>query len=693
MLSISNIKKGIQYYSFILFLSIVPLLVTAQRDTVSTAPLAAEYYRDGEVALLNKNFKQAQKLFAAAIKINPEFIAAQRGLAISYEAINDYRTAAETYREALFLAPQFSRAMYYEAAMAHYKAGYFAKALDYFKQYERLQKFPIEEFGFNGQKELNIEDKYVRRLQGNIVATQISMDSLQYASVKEVFNLGKNINTGGDEYFPFLSNDQKTIFYTHRRDEKADEDLFIAKVRGTSWGMGNAAGITFNSGKNEGMTTLVRDGRTVYFTACGREEVKGACDIWEGEVKGTKISKEKPLKGYSNSDRWDSQASISCDGRLLFFASNRAGGYGGTDIWMSKRETDGSWSTPENLGANVNTPDDEEAPFITNDGKTIYFSSTGHLGMGEQDIFMCHRTDEGVWSVPFNLGPPVNTPHRELGFFLSADGKIGYFASNRPEGKGGMDIYNFELPEQLYNEPITMVEGFVKDSTFKLPVSTTLYVKNGEPIVTDERGRFFICLPAKEFFEFDIREPTFIPYHQKKMIPEWDNRQFLSLDILLQSNQMLVKSPAPIEEKIAPVEAKIEEKKEEEFIPEEEEEIAEEKQKRNVIKKFQYTIYYDFDKFSLTRRVLDELDNFLSSIKRSRITKVEVIGYADYIGEEAYNMMLSEKRAKSVALYITNNGISVDDMYIEGRGEVRDGREPKENRRVDVVIHVRELKQ
>lgn len=675
-------------YCLLVLLFLLPsILVIAQRDTLTTTPIAAEYYREAEVALLNKNFKKAQKLFVAAIEENPEFTAAQRGLAISYEAMGDYRKAAETYKEILFLSPQFSRAMYYECANAHYKAGYFAKALDYFKQYERLQKFPVEEFGFNGMKELNIEDKYVRRLQGNIVATQISMDSLQYSSVKEVFNLGKNINTGGDEYFPFLSNNQETIFYTHRRDEKADEDLFIAKKRGTSWANGNAAGITFNSRQNEGMTTLVRDGRTIYFTACGREEVKGACDIWEGKVKGTKISKEKPLDGYSNSDRWDSQASISCDGRLLFFASNREGGFGGTDIWMSKRATDGSWGMPENLGANVNTAEDEEAPFITNDGKTIYFSSTGHLGMGEQDIFMCHRTDEGAWSVPFNLGPPVNTSHRELGFFLSADGKIGYFASNRPEGQGGMDIYSFELPEQLYNEPITMVEGFVKDSTFKLPVATTLYVKDGEPIVTDALGRFFICLPAKEFFEFDIRESMFLPYHRKEMIPEWDNREFFPLEIFLQSNQMLVKSPEPIAEKIAPIEVQIIE--EEPFVPEEEEEIAEEKELTTSINKFQYTIYYDFDKFSLTRRVLDELENFLNSIRRSRITKVEVIGYADYIGEEAYNMMLSEKRAKSVALYITNNGISVDDMYIEGRGEVKDGREPRENRRVDVVIHVR----
>ncbi|MFK7936712.1 MAG: OmpA family protein [Saprospiraceae bacterium] len=678
-----------KWLSYFLILFFTANVVAQDPVSFTTSPLAAQYYRDGEIALLNKNFKKARQLFTAALKDNPEFVAAQRALAVTYEALRDYKQAADTYREIFFLAPQFSRAMYYEAAQAHYKAGYFTKALDFFKQYERLQKFPIEEFGYNGTKELANEQKYVRRLAGDIVATRISIDSFQYSSVKEVFNLGKNINTEGDEYFPFLSNDRKTIFYTQRRNEKADEDLFVAKIRGTAWSNGNSVSISFNTKENEGMTTLVRDGRTVFFTACGREEVKGSCDIWTGEVRGTKINKEAPLTGYSNSDRWDSQAAISCDGRLLFFASNREGGFGGTDIWMSKREQNGEWGIPTNLGDNVNTPDDEEAPFITNDGKTLYFSSTGHLGMGEQDIFMVQRTDEGAWSVPFNLGAPVNTPHRELGFFLAADGKVGYFASNRPEGMGGMDIYSFELSEQLYNDPITLVEGFVKDSTYKLPVATTLYVKDGEPIVTDKLGRFFICLPAKEFLEFEIREGNFLPYQRKEMIPEWDNRTFYQLDILLQDNQMLVKAPEPLAEKVAPVEPQLTEEREP-FVPEEEEEIAREKETILATNKFQYTIYYDFDRSSLTRRVLDELDNFLGSVKRSNIVKVEVVGYADYIGEEVYNMMLSEKRAKSVALYITNTGISVDDMYIEGRGEVLDGREPKENRRVDVVIHVKE---
>lgn len=671
----------------ILLICILFCTSLAAQDQGVVNTTATQYYKQGEINLLNKKYKQAKQSFLAALEENNSFTAAQRGLAITYEALGAYVDAAEAYRTLLFLAPQFSRAMYYEAAQAHYKAGYFAKALNFFKQYERMQSLPAEEFGFNGTKELNKEQAYVRRLKGDIRATTVSMDSLQYANVKEVFNLGGNVNTEGDEYFPFLSNDGQTLFYTHRRNNKSDEDLWVAKMRQSKWGNGSTASSSFNTKENEGMATLVRDGRTVFFTACGREAVRGSCDIWSGTMKGAKINNPSTLSGYANSDRWDSQASVSCDGRFLFFASNRAGGYGGTDIWMSERTPEGEWGEAVNLGKNINTPDDEEAPFITNDGRTLYFSSTGHLGMGEQDIFMVQRTDEGLWSVPFNLGAPVNTPHRELGFFLSADGKVGYFASNRPEGLGGMDIYSFDLPEQLYHEPTTLVEGFVKDSTFRLPVSTTLYVKDGAPIVTDELGRFFICLPAKKWLELEVREANFLPYQRQFMIPEWDNRSFYQLDILLQDNQMLVKSPQPIAEPVAAVKptltdvpAAVEEPKAKapEPVPE-----------AIVNDKYQYTVYYDFDQSTFGKQVRDELTNFVRSIDRKEMARVEVVGYADYIGEESYNIMLSEQRANAVALHLTNFGISVDKMYIEGKGEVRDGRAPRKNRRVDLVIYTK----
>ena len=154
------------------------------------------------------------------------------------------------------------------------------------------------------------------------------------------------------------------------------------------WESSLALDSSFNTTRNEGMVTMTRDNRSLYFTGCSRPEVYGTCDIMRADIDSFRISSSRKLPGYAMSEYWESQASISCDGQLLFFASNRKGGLGGTDIWVSERQEDGSWGDPKNLGRPINTEKDEEAPFITNDGKVLYFSSTGHLGLGEQDIFM-----------------------------------------------------------------------------------------------------------------------------------------------------------------------------------------------------------------------------------------------------------------------------------------------------------------
>ncbi|MBK8653061.1 MAG: PD40 domain-containing protein [Haliscomenobacter sp.] len=250
-----------------------------------------------------------------------------------------------------------------------------------------------------------------------------------------------------------------------------------------------------NSAFNEGMSTLVRNGRHMYFTACNRPEVRGPCDIWEADLEKEEIKRVAALEGNPNTDQWESQAAISCDGSTLFFASNRPEGQGGTDIWTSNKLPGGEWSNPVNLGPQINTPLDEEAPFISNDGTALYFSSTGHLGIGDQDIFVSFKDQHGNWTTPMNLGPKINTPHRELGFYLSADGKTGYFASDRPGG-GGMDIYRVELYEELYSQPITYTEFQVRNSRTGEPIATRVaFGDDRQPLHTDSSGRFFCACP------------------------------------------------------------------------------------------------------------------------------------------------------------------------------------------------------
>ncbi|MFM8362582.1 MAG: hypothetical protein ACKOA4_07780, partial [Haliscomenobacter sp.] len=412
---------------------IIFLLLTALVERVSAQPnlLATEYYHQGELALLENDFKKALRRFRTAADLQPDLVAAQRGMGLCYEIMKDYRNALTHYLKVIELAPRFSRAMYYQIGDLYFKLGLHSRALAFFDQFRRLQLLDELSFTVNGEKERLLEDQFLTKLSGNMRACQISMDTARFKQEVALFNLGPVINSRSDEYFPFLSNDQSRIYFTRRRPG-ADENLLIARSSGNGWQNPAPLSNVLNSPLNEGMSTLVRDGRRMYFTACNREAVLGPCDIWEAELERDEVKKVSPMNGNPNSDQWESQAAISCDGSTLYFASNRPGGRGGTDIWFSKRQNNGSWSEPQNMGPQINTAQDEEAPFISNDENALYFSSTGHLGMGDQDIFVSFRDAEKKWGEPTNLGPKINTPHRELGFFLSADGKTGYFASDRP---------------------------------------------------------------------------------------------------------------------------------------------------------------------------------------------------------------------------------------------------------------------
>ncbi len=629
-------------------------------------------YQKAEAALLMKDFDKSLKLFKKVLRRYPDFAPALRGIGASYELLTEYDKAAEYYDRALEVNPRFSRALYFECANAHFRSGNYFMALELFMEFDTLRKVNIMEFSYNGMAEQLAEEDYYKKVNRNIRACHIAMDSIKFLNISSVQNIGENINTRGDEYFPFVSNDQKLIFYTTRKNEKSDENLFYSTAPFDTWRIGQPVNNNFNSDQNEGMTTMIRDGRKMIFTACGRKEVLGTCDLWQAEVRGEKIMDPTPVIGYTNSPSWESQAAISCDGSTLYFVSNREDGQGGADIWVSERLPDGRWAEPTNLGEKINTDGDEEAPFITNDGNVLYFSSTGHLGMGEQDIFFSRKDPNGEWGEPVNLGIPVNSSFRELGFFLSADGNTGYFASNRKGGRGGMDIYSFKLSDKLHNEPITFVEGFVKDSILKTPVpNATVYFKNRTAIQTDEEGRFFLCIKANDTLNIAVSEKDYHRYKKQKIIPEWDNKIFYNLEILLNPLFRLPVYSGELDtENIQPKSASI---------------LA-------FSQEIKHNLFFGFDEADLTSDMKEDLLSFLeTTFSGHPVTSVEIIGFADDVGSDSYNLILSEKRAKAVGVFLKNRGIRVDKIYIEGRGEQKGGGKPKwQNRRVEVVVRIDE---
>lgn len=644
-----------------LLISIVSLVLPLHAQYEPTAgSIASEHFQDGQAAILATDFQRAIRHFEKALKAQPDLVVAKRLIGQCYAFLGKYPEATNYYLQVVKADSMFSRYLYFELGDTYYKMGQAELALDYFNTFDRLQDTSLVEFGLHSVAERAEELIGLDRLQSNIRACQNSLDSVKFINVTEIVNLGKAINSKEDDYFPFLTNDQLSLYYT-RKTGTADEDLLYSEWRNESWKKGEKIKAT-TTDTPEGMPTLVRNGRQLFFTACSRESVAGPCDIWEAVVDADHIERINPLQNPLNSEYWESQAAVSCDGRQLFFASNRPGGLGGTDLYMSERLPGGNWGPPVNLGAPVNTPEDEEAPFISNDGQTLYFSSTGHLGLGEQDIFMAWW-DERLqrWSTPINLGPPVNGPHRELGFYLSANGKMGFFASNRPGGEGGMDIYRFELDEKLFGEPITFVEGVVKDSVLLSPIAATVQINGRAPVITDEEGRFFLCAGADEMLDLRLAVDTYRPYHNQFAIPHWENRTSFPLEVLLRPQHSFL---ADIEE-------------------EENNRPPREKPAEFLVR---HSILFDFDSAELTQPEIERMIALVASLEGRNIQRVEIVGFSDDIGAQTYNLQLSEDRAKHVAVFLLNRAIDVDDIHIEGKGTVQNDRPREENRRVEIKI-------
>ncbi|RME93172.1 MAG: tetratricopeptide repeat protein [Bacteroidetes bacterium] len=638
-------------------------LLAAQYGQTEATPgsLAAAHIQDGQAAILAKDFDKAIRHFERALKDQPELIIANRLMGQCYMLLGKYPEAVNQYRQVLRADSSFSRYLYYELGDAYYKMGKSELALEYFRTFQELQAYPLEHFGLSGPHEVAEELVALDRLVGNIRACEHALDSVKFINITEIQHLDASINSKEDDYFPFLTNDQQQIYFT-RKNERGDEDLLFSEKRQDRWRRAENLR-NFNSEHPEGMSTLVRNGRQLFFTACQRDSVSGPCDIWEAIVDGATIQRISPLGAPINSEYWESQAAVSCDGSRLFFASNRPGGLGGTDIYMTKRQPNGGWSSPINLGAPVNTPEDEEAPFISNDGQTLYFSSTGHLGFGEQDVFMSWW-DERLerWSMPINLGPPVNSPHRELGFYLSANGKTGFFASNRPGGLGGMDIYSFELNEKLFGEPITFVEGILKDSVLLTPIAgATVHINGRPPVVADEQGRFFLCAGSDEMLDLEVSVEAYRPYHNPFHIPPWENREAYPIELLLQP-QLSFLAELEEEEKTRP---------------------TRENPREQDIK---HTILFGFDSAELSEQEVSRMAALAESLEGRNIKRVEIVGFADDIGASTYNLQLSEDRAKHVAVFLLTRGIAVDDIHIEGKGTVLNERRREENRRVEIKI-------
>jgi outer membrane protein OmpA-like peptidoglycan-associated protein len=597
-----------------------------------------------------REFEMARKQLEHTIKIKNDFAVAYRELAIVLLELNYLPEAVEAYEKSFELDSKLSRAAFFECGEAYFRMNNPEKAEEY---YIKFKEYDEKKYA-NKEKESGLEYTYSQFLDERLAncAYIANIDSTQLLPTP--INLGPNINSDLDEYLPTITSDGIQLVYT-RQIKKHNEDVMISQWKENAWQNSKPFGKAINTKSSEGMAKFETHGRSFYFSGCMRSDTEGGCDIYQAILEDGDVSEVRRVDGFLNSEFWDSQPAITCDGKYMYFSSSRDGGMGGADIYVSVLDERGYWGAPKNLGPTINTKGDEEAPFISTDGYTLYFSSNGHPGQGEGDLYIT-RKQRGGWTTPENLGYPINTPAKELGFYVQGNGKTAYMASARGGGEGGLDIYTFDLPEDMRPDPMVHFEGYVKDEDTGAGIETNVVISREDEIwvmQSDKEGWFFTCLPGNRNYSFQINHDGYIPYINNFHLGAQDNITPHQEQIFLLS----LPKPEVKKEKVA-------------------------------VRQKQVQFFFDFDSYDLTDNAQKELEGLVGYLKKNTEWKVEVVGYADSKGNAQYNKILSKKRAGTIVNYLKKEGINIDNVIRnEGRGSVKDKKEnDMQYRRVDVIL-------
>jgi outer membrane protein OmpA-like peptidoglycan-associated protein/tetratricopeptide (TPR) repeat protein len=476
-------------------------------------------------------------------------------------------------------------------------------------------------------------------------------------------NLGPSVNTTSDEYINLIGAESDQLTFTRKMAVKSDnpvekdfkEDFYRSLLKDTGWSVAEKVSFTSSSGDAGGLS-ISADGRLLFFTACFRPDSKGSCDLYYSEKLGDTWSLPKNMGDEINSDNWDAQPSISPDGNTLYFASNRRGSMGSSDIWKTQRLPGGAWTRPENLGAQINTSDAEMAPFIHYDNESLYFSSRGHMGMGGQDLFVSKREQPG-WSEPKNLGYPLNSKADELVTVVSPDGKKAFISARLPGGLGGYDIYSYRMPEQLSPNPVTYMKGKVFDADTYQPLQAEFELID---LISDSLimsslssgldGTFLICVPLGKNYALNVSSPGYLFYSAHFKL----DKNYSQADPYLRD------------------------------VPLEPLDIG----KTAVLN----NIFFDTDQYSLKEESRTELKKLLDFLTVNPGLYVEISGHTDNVGSQEYNLTLSNKRATAVLNYLIDAGIEAGRLSSAGYGfsrpvagnDTEEGR--AENRRTEMKV-------
>lgn len=615
-----RLKIGI-YFVFFLALAGTAFGQLPPGQYTSTNKKAIRYAEEGRKAFEMKKDDVAEKSFLKALEEDPNFIEAALGLGGVYQETNRHEQAVTYFKKAITINPKFFPNAYYFLSGSQLAIGQYqdAKAnLETFLKFERVNPNTKE----NAQKLL--------------VNATFGAEAVKNPKAYNPVNMGEGINTSMNEYFSAVSADGNQFIFTRGvTDPKfpgfENEEFFISTKQKEIWQTARSMS-EINSIGNEGAPTLSADGTIMFFASCanefgdyGSENRKGygSCDIFYTQKIDGRWSQPRNAGPAVNTNNWETQPSFSSDGKSLYFIRGIVGRGGARtgDIYMSTIGDDGRFSVAVKISTNVNTPANEESPFIHPDNQTLYFSSDGHPGMGGLDNYMSKRQPNGEWGKPINLGYPLNTFADDNSLIVYPNGRLAFFANNRKGGMGGLDLYQFELPEDIRPDKITYVKGKVYDAKTKAPLEANFELVDLETqqLITrsysQKNGEFFVTLTANKNYLVNVNKESYLFYSDNFSLKEKaaDYNKPYQLDIPLE----------PIDT-------------------------------GNVVEL--KNVFFDVNKWDLKPESKAELDKLVSFLTKNPKLKIEISGHTDNTGDRKLNTTLSSNRAKSVYDYLITNG-------------------------------------
>lgn len=604
---------------------------------------------EGDRLYGKKKYKDAIVAYKKALEINPDDAQINFKLGLSF-LYSDTKSKAATFIDKAYkLNPNIDNRIDYHLGIAFQNRNEFKQAIEHFEYFKK-------------------NNPNVGAIADERIAECFKADSLVQNELNVVIeNLGPTLNSPLDEYSPIISSDGNMLIFTSNRGEPnkngRHEDIYTSIRTGTTWSEPKKLGPTINTEYNDAAASLSPDGKTMFLYY----EVNGG-DIYSSNFDGKEWSKPEPLnKNINTSQYWETCASVSPDGKKLYFASNRPDGYGELDLYVSELDAKGQWGKGVNLGPLVNTPGNDDSPYIHYDGVTLYFSSDGHPKIGNSDIFVT-ELKKGKWSKPENIGYPINSWEYDGFFSISPDKKTAYYATVKEGDTGGIDIYSIKFLEPKYKpkpKPVVVVEepkkekakaadffddmiakvkeqkiytllkGKVIDETDAHALEATISLVDNETgkliskISSDPiTGDFEIIIPHGGNYGVATERIGYLFNSINFSLPKFAEYQEIDTHIIM--------SPAEVGSKV-------------------------------VLK----NIFFDVGKSELKNSSVAELEKIQELLKSNDKLKVQINGHTDNTGNAATNKVLSLKRASAVVEYLVSKGIDANRVSAKGFGSDR----------------------